>query len=171
MHYVAKLVRAGERTLITFPDAQGAANFAEPGEDMHDVARAAVERWLVAQLEAGDTPARPLIESGRAPGSMLPVRIGPQLAVRLQLRWARQDAGISQGQLARLVGVSRQQISLLESPDANLTLRTLEKVASALGLTVDVTLVAPELVRAKTSMGSTPANHLPSPRLGRKSLS
>ena len=68
------------------------------------------------------------------------VTIEPSLSVRLQLRWARQDAGISQGQLADLVGVSRQQVSLLESAGANLTLRTLERVASALGLEVDVSL-------------------------------
>lgn len=171
MHYVAKLVRAGERTLITFPDAQGAATFAGPGEDVHHVARAAVERWLMAQLEAGDTPPRPRMGAGEAPGSMLPVRIGPQLSVRLQLRWARQDAGISQGQLARLVGVSRQQISLLESPGANLTLRTLEKVASTLGLTVDIALVAPDPAREKTSMESSSAGRQPSSGPGGKKLS
>ena len=171
MHYGARLVPAGERTLITFPDAQGAATFAEPGQDTHDVARAAVERWLRAQLEAGDTPARPRMDGRKGTGGMLPVRIDPLLAVRLQLRWARQDAGISQGQLARLVGVSRQQISLLESPDANLTLRTLEKVASALGLAVDITLVAPDPVRAKTSIGNSSAGGRPPSAPGGKKLS
>ena len=144
MHYMARIVRAGKRSLITFPDAEGAATFAGPDDDVHDVAREAIEAWLGVQLADGEAPPRPVTDPGRGGRDLLPVRIDPQLAVRLQLRWARLEAGISQGQLARRVGVSRQQISLLESPDANLTLRTLDRVASALGLAVDITLVTPE---------------------------
>ena len=48
-------------------------------------------------------------------------------------------AGLSQGELAKRVGVTRQAISQLESPDANLRL-SLEKVAEALGLAIDLTL-------------------------------
>ena len=66
--------------------------------------------------------------------------IPPLLAVRLQLRWARLAQGLSQAALARRVGVSRQQIALLEHPDANMTLRTLERVARAMGLRVEIEL-------------------------------
>lgn len=141
MYYVAKLAKEGRRTLIEFPDAPGSATFAEPNDDVHDVAREAIEGWLIAHLEDGEAPARPRTVAKKGESDILPVRIDPHLAVRLQLRWARQDAGVSQSQLAERVGVSRQQISLLESPDANLTLRTLEKVATALGLSVDIALV------------------------------
>ena len=147
MYYVAQLARDGRRRLIDFPDAPGSATFAEPDEDVYEVAKEAIEGWLMAHLEDGEAPPRPEAHPGPARGNSLPVRIDPQLGVRLQLRWARQDAGVSQSQLAERVGVSRQQISLLESPDANLTLRTLEKVASALGLAVDIALV-PEPARA-----------------------
>lgn len=68
------------------------------------------------------------------------VPVSPILAVRLQLRWARQDLGLTQAQLAERVGVTRQQIGLLESPDANVTLRTLERVARAMGLRLDIQL-------------------------------
>jgi transcriptional regulator with XRE-family HTH domain len=63
----------------------------------------------------------------------------PTPALRLELRWARQERGLSQGQLAKLTGVTRQQISQLESPDTNPTLATLHKVASALGMDVQIT--------------------------------
>jgi hypothetical protein len=36
--------------------------------------------------------------------------------------------------------VTRQQIALLEAPDSNVTLRTLERVASAMNLTLEVEL-------------------------------
>ena len=66
--------------------------------------------------------------------------IDPTLALRLTLRCARQARGLSQGQLAKLTGVSRQQISLLEAPDTNPTLTTLQKVAEALGMDLQISL-------------------------------
>lgn len=143
MHYVARVAREGKFTLIDFQDAPAASVYAEPGEDVATVAREALEEWLSRELRHGEAPPRPGAGRVNPRGDVVKVRIDPQLAVRLQLRWARQDAGISQGQLAERVGVSRQQISLLESPDANLTLRTLERVAGALGLDVEIALVPP----------------------------
>lgn len=69
--------------------------------------------------------------------------LNPALAVRLQLKWARLKLGISQAELARRVNVTRQQISLLESPDANLTLSTLEKVVRALGMDLSIEIREP----------------------------
>jgi ribosome-binding protein aMBF1 (putative translation factor) len=141
MQYVAQLTKEGRRTLIDFPDCPGCVTFADPGEDVEAVAREALEGWLEAQLEGGDAPPRPRASRRRAKaGKSLPVGIDPVLAVRLQLRWARQDAGLSQSQLAKRVGVSRQQVSLLESPDANLTVSTLKRIAEALGMELDISL-------------------------------
>lgn len=141
MHYLARLSREGKFTLVEFPDAPAAAVYAEPGENVAEVASEALWEWLSRELRHGEAPPRPAADETNRAGDDLRVRIDPQLAVRLQLRWARQDAGISQAQLAERVGVSRQQISLLESPDANLTLRTLDRVANALGLSVHIDLV------------------------------
>jgi transcriptional regulator with XRE-family HTH domain len=66
------------------------------------------------------------------------VHVLPSLAAALHLRWARQDAGLSQRELAKLVGVSQQQIAKLENPDENPSLKTIEKVSKALGLEVEL---------------------------------
>lgn len=138
MQYVARLGKEGRRTLIEFPDCPGCHTFADPQENLESVAREALEGWLETELEHGDAPPRP---KWSARGQRrLPVRISPTLAVRLQLRWARLQRGLSQGELAKLVGVSRQQISSLESPDANLTLSTLLKVAAALAMDLEIEL-------------------------------
>ena len=150
MRYAARVTREGKFTLIDFPDAPAAAVYAEPGEDVREVARDALEEWLLRELRHGEAPGRPGEGAPAGDGEVFRVTIDPSLAVRLQLRWARQDAGLSQGQLADLVGVSRQQVSLLESADANLTLRTLERVAGALGLEVDIVL-APVTARKASS--------------------
>ncbi|MHB1224705.1 MAG: helix-turn-helix domain-containing protein [Gemmatimonadaceae bacterium] len=145
MEYIAIITREGRHTLATFPDAPGCQTFAEPGEAIAAEAREALEGWLASGLAHGEAPPRPSARVHKAAGKgVLPVRISPALAVRLQIRWARADEGISQGQLAKRVGVTRQAISQLESPDANLRLSTLEKVAGALGMALDIELVPAE---------------------------
>jgi DNA-binding XRE family transcriptional regulator/predicted RNase H-like HicB family nuclease len=140
MIYFARLSKEGRRTLAEFPDCPGCQTYAEPGEDVTVLAKDALDGWLEAHLMYGEAPPQP---KARVPAAVrLAVRVTPMLAVRLQLRWARQSLGISQGELARRVGVSRQQISLLESPDANLTLATLEKVAESLGMELEIELSA-----------------------------
>jgi transcriptional regulator with XRE-family HTH domain len=60
------------------------------------------------------------------------------LAAALRIRWARQDAALSQAALGKLAGVSQQQVAKLEDPDENPTLETLEKVGKALQLDVTI---------------------------------
>lgn len=150
MHYVARLSKEGRRTLIEFPDCPGCQTFAESRQDVYAVAREALEGWLEAHLPLGEAPPAPRA-SRRVDRRHLAVTVGAALAVRLQLRWARLRLGISQAELARRVNVTRQQISLLESPDANLTLGTLEKVARALGLDLSIELREPGAADATTA--------------------
>jgi len=82
----------------------------------------AIKGWLQLHLEDGDSPPRPSTTLTIEAGELVPVRVDPQLAVGLQLRWAREDQGISQGELACRVGVTRQAISQLERPASNITL-------------------------------------------------
>ena len=141
MQYVAVTRKEGRSTLIEFPDCPGCQTFAEPREVAEDVARDALEGWLELHLEDGDAPPRPSSRMKARPGTrLLPIRVDPMLAVRLQIRWARQDAGLSQGALASRIGVTRQQVSLLESRGSNLTVGTLRKIAEALGLQLDITM-------------------------------
>ena len=142
MQYTALLKREGQQTLVTFPDCPGCQTFGRTREHALANAHEALEGWLEAHLVAGDAPPSPAQHRiGRTPtGEQVPVEVPPILAVRLQLRWARQSRGLTQAALAERVGVSRQQIALLEAPDANVTLRTLERVARAMDLTLEVTL-------------------------------
>ena len=143
MEYIARLATDRSRTIITFPDCPGCETFVEPAEDIESIAREALEGWLEAHLKEGVAPPMPdpLRKSrGARSTEVVSVAIDPTLALRLELRWARQERGLSQGQLAKLTGVTRQQISQLESPDTNPTLATLHKVASALGMDVQITL-------------------------------
>ena len=139
MQYVARLKTEGHRTLVDFPDCPGCQTFGTSPRAAVRRAREALEGWREAHLATGSAPPRPR-HRRRTPGRSTFITVAPILAVRLQLRWARQDLGLSQAALARRIGVTRQQIALLEPPDSNVTLRTLERVAEAMNLNLDIKL-------------------------------
>ena len=68
---------------------------------------------------------------------MLWVPVEPKLAVKLELRWMREDLGLTQAELAKLAGVSQPAIAQLESPDSNPTIDTLNRAARAMGAQLD----------------------------------
>jgi ribosome-binding protein aMBF1 (putative translation factor) len=59
-----------------------------------------------------------------------------------RVRQAREAAGISQRELARRMGTSQAAVDRLEAGGVGATLTTLQRVATALGLTVIVDLKA-----------------------------
>jgi predicted RNase H-like HicB family nuclease/DNA-binding XRE family transcriptional regulator len=134
MRYRAVVTRDGRTSVAEFSDCPGCHTQAEPGEDIRACAREALEGWLEAHLVLGRVPPLPSAKPRRAPAGRrsIMVPVSAPLAMRIQLRAARHRAGLSQEALARKVGVSQQQIAGLESPDANLTLGTLLRVADAL---------------------------------------
>lgn len=133
MHYDAIVTREGKRFTVTFPDCPGCNTFAETEDDVLPTAREALEGWLEANLAERLVPSRPSKHRAPANSTMLRVDINLILSTTLQLRWARQERGMSQGALAELVGVSQQAIAKIEGPDANPTLDTIQKIADALG--------------------------------------
>lgn len=156
MEYPVLLTTEGNKTLATFPDCPGCQTFAEPGEDILALAQEALEGWLEVGLEDGEAPLRPS-EKVRIPaGARLKhVHVNPKLAVALYVRWARQEAGMSQAALARKLGVSQQQAAKLEQPTANPTLDTLAKIAAALNVDFFVELARRQR-RLRLSEGGKP---------------
>ena len=144
MQYPAYIRRERDRWLVSFPDCPGCNTFAEPGEDVYAVAHEAIETWLEGVLAARDAPPVPgMIEhdTERDHDQLMMVTIGPLLSARVLIRNRREEFGVSQQQLAKSVGVTQQAIAKIESPDANVRLETLERVAAALGLQVDLNLI------------------------------
>jgi transcriptional regulator with XRE-family HTH domain len=57
---------------------------------------------------------------------------------------ARSEAGLTQGQLARRLGVTQAAVARLESPAANPTIATLQRVLRAAGHELELRLGRPE---------------------------
>lgn len=91
-----------------------------------------LDGWLEAQLEQGSAPPRPRARRGES------IAVAPRLSVALQLRWRREDLDLTQAALAKLARVSQQQIAKLEDPSGNPTLGTLERMATVLGLRLEL---------------------------------
>ncbi len=142
MQYPAIITQEGKRTLAEFPDCPGCVTFAEPGEDILALAQEALTSWLEVHLEDGAVPPRPTVRQRWPRGAtILLVPVPAKLAVALCVRWARHEAGLSQAELAKKMGVSQQQAAKLEKPHTNPSVETLAKVARALERNVDLQLV------------------------------
>ena len=143
MRYEALISRDGGARVARFPDCPGCHTQADPGEDIGRLAQDALEGWLETHLVLGRVPPLPSSARRRRRGKarVIAVPVAPTLAARIQLRHARHRAGLSQGELARRLGVSQQQVAALEAPDSNMSLATLARVAEALGCEVQIGLV------------------------------
>ncbi len=104
--------------------------------------KADVMEWVDTQL-AQDTRLREAVEARLA-----------ELRLEQQLAALRQARGLSQGQAARLVGVSQPAIARLESgPVRNVELKTLLRVVTALGGRLNLSIDRPtaRVVRMRTA--------------------
>ncbi len=82
-------------------------------------------------------------------------KAGEAWDVALQVASLREKAGLSQGELARRLGTTQQQISRLESPGyEGHSLRMLRRVAAALDARVEVTLASKKTGRLRRSSAS-----------------
>jgi DNA-binding XRE family transcriptional regulator len=105
-------------------------------DDAVAMATEALELWLESHVMDGDVAPRPIAKRG------VPIKVNPGLAVALQVRWMRDDEGLTQAQLAKKLKVSQQSIAKLERPKGNHSIETLERLAKALGRHVNVTFEA-----------------------------
>lgn len=64
--------------------------------------------------------------------------VGRAVRVGLEVKARREAAGLSQRQLAEIVGIRQPNIARLEAGDVLPTLGTLDRIADALGLTLEV---------------------------------
>ena len=148
MRYPAVVTKEGKNLLADFPTCPGCQTFAPPGHAIEHEAKEALELWLESHLQERMLPPRPPRTFKARKGTVLWVPVEPKLAVRLELRWMREELGLTQAEPANLAGVSQPAIAQLESPDSNPTIETLSRVARAMGVQIDFHPSAGESVKS-----------------------
>lgn len=138
MRYPAIVTREGKYDVAVFHFADGSecASQAGPGESIEAMAAEALEGRLRSYLGDRETPPHPARISARR--KVLWVSVPAQLAAKIAMRWTRESLGLSQGDLARRMGVTRQQVVKWESPKSNPGLEVLDRLAHAMNATLDV---------------------------------
>ena len=122
---------------LSFPDCPGCETEVPSDAALATVAQRALVAWLEAALLRGNAPPRPRRKARLSGQQRLHrVSIPLQLSLKLSLRWSRQALGLSQAELAARLGVRQPQVARLERPGANVSLSTLERAFSAMGLSV-----------------------------------
>jgi antitoxin HicB len=137
MRYYAKVRKSEGVYLVTFPDLPSVNTYGETLPEALRNAAEALNGALESDFERGFRLVAPMEHKGR---SVHAVQVAPHLAVAYALRALRN--GRTQGEIARKLGVSYQNYAKLENPRrCNPRIRTLEKVAEALGKRVEVAFV------------------------------
>ncbi|MHB8421138.1 MAG: helix-turn-helix domain-containing protein [Myxococcales bacterium] len=145
MEYLAVVNPEAGELVVTFPDCPGCVTQVERPEEAVAMAQEALEGWLESHLAHGEAPPRPGPHKRAPKGARLvAVPVSLTLSAQLSLRWARQDAGLTQAALAKRLGIGQPQIAKLERPGANPSLVTLERVMRALGARLDLRLLRPQ---------------------------
>ena len=137
MFYSAIVTHDDGAYVVTFPDAPGCVTQVERVEQLVPMATEALAGWLDATLDAGDVVPEPRVKRRAPRGSrsiLVPV-VPTAIALRVLLRRARIEEGLSPEELAQRLGMSAQAVRRLERSGANPTLETLDRVAVALNRT------------------------------------
>lgn len=137
MFYPAIVTPEDGVLVVRFPHAPGCVTQVDADDDMLARASEALAGWIEASLDAGDVVTAPHSRARAPRGSrtiMVPV-LPPAIALRVQLRQARTDAGVSLTAFALRLGVSLRVLQKLERGLANPTMATLDRVMAALNRT------------------------------------
>ena len=141
MKYPAIITKEGAFTLAEFPDCEGCQTYARKGEDIGEVAREALDGWLEANLGRDTIPNRPGTVPIAKNAEVREISVPLALAIRLELRRARADVGLTQSEFGKVLGMTQQQYARLEGAGSNPTVDTVDRLAKVAGLGVDVTRI------------------------------
>lgn len=132
--YNAKLKKDGDGYLVTFRDLENV--FAE-GFTLEEAvfnARDALDGVLASMLEHGlDIPTPTATRKGE-----YEIPVGLEISAPLSLYLIRKQMNLTMAQVAAALGVTYQRYQSIEKPGANITAKTLQAAAAAMGAVVEL---------------------------------
>lgn len=111
--------------------------YGESLDEARMMAREALTAVIESMLDHGTPVPRPPVAEGE---DIYLIEPEPEVVAPLLLRWAREDAKLTQSDLANRLGITYQSVQKLERSGANPSIKTLSKVARALGRELHIAL-------------------------------
>lgn len=108
---------------------------ADTMDELRTNAQEALSLAIAYQLDEGETVPRPWMEADAEAIEPDAATLAPLL-----LRWAREDAKLTQVELAKRLGIAQPSYAKLERSGANPSVKTLSRVAKALGRRLQIAL-------------------------------
>jgi len=138
MKYSARLEETREGFTLVFPELPELRVTVSDLRSAASVSDAKLNAHLEVLLSRGHLPLRP--SRIRRGARHIAVAVQPHHALALQVRWARQEQGLTLQKVASKMGVTRQRIAALEASDCNWTVATLRRLSDALNVELDIVL-------------------------------
>ena len=119
---------------VRFPEHPGVITYGHDWKEAEEMAQEALHAALDADFERG-ARLPPLHKPRAKQGERLVfIRLDPEVRTAYLLRGWREEAELTQKEMARRMGITYQAYQRMERPGrSNLTVSTLEKIAAALG--------------------------------------
>lgn len=138
--YFAKITKQGDRQfLVEFPDLPGCLTEGHSLKEALENAQEALNGYLASLCDRHLNIKNPKVRKGKEYHS---IDVDIRLAFAISLRQIRKKHGYTQSDVARKLHISQQAYAKLETPDANPSLDTIEKISKALGSKVEFKLVS-----------------------------
>lgn len=145
--YSARVKKDGKGYLATFRDLDNV--FAE-GANLEEVifnAREALDGVLASMLEHGlDIPLPTRVRKAE-----YEIPVGLELSAPLSLYLMRKQMRLTMAQVAAALGVTYQRYQSIERPGANITAKTLQAAAAAMGAVVELKIKPVRTLKAATA--------------------
>lgn len=139
MFYTAKIVKDGKDWLVNFPDKENVITYGTSLKHALEMAEEALNAILECEIDDEITLSKSKVKPNEAKG-LYAIPVNPCIEVSYKLLQARKDK--SQGAVATKAGITQQAYQKLESGRrSNPTIKTLSKVAKALGKRLEISLV------------------------------
>ena len=129
LNYPAKIkyIKEDKSYLVEFPDLPGCLTEAESLEEARHNAKEALTGYLASIFERDYKIPEPSKAKGK---SIYMIEPEPEVSVPILLRKLREKRKLTQGDIAKVLGISYQAYQRLERPGkSNPTLKTLERLA------------------------------------------
>lgn len=132
--YSAKVGKSRDRYLVTFRDLKNVFAAGATLEEAVFNARQALDGVLASMLDHGlDIPVPTVPRRGE-----YEVPVGLAISAPLSLYLMRKRMNLTMSQVAAALGVTYQRYQSIEKPGANITARTLQAAAAAMGAVVEL---------------------------------